>query len=98
MRTLINDYLRPVYTAPQLTPPCTEAITPTMNDNDNTPSLPIREWLRSVGTSWTEIRRYAVKRTKVRRALREAIYRRQSAPLKCHEGTRHATLRSTRHR
>jgi hypothetical protein len=68
-----------------------------MTNGSNIPTPCIRDWLRDLGTSWTEMRRYSIKRTKLRRSLRDAIYRRQSAPLKCHEGTRNATSRSRRH-
>ena len=68
-----------------------------MTTND-TPTPCIRDWLRSIGTSWSEMRSYSIKRTKLRRSVCDAIYRRQSAPIRCHQGAPNAPSRSTRHR
>jgi hypothetical protein len=51
---------------------------------NNDPTLSIRKWLRAMGSSITELRRYSVKRTRLRRAVRDAIYQRNSAPLHVH--------------
>jgi hypothetical protein len=58
--------------------------------NDNEPTTPsIQQWLASLGTSWTAMRRYSRKRTALRRKFKQAVYRRQSEPLRVHQkGTR----------
>jgi hypothetical protein len=63
------------------------------------PTPCIRAWLKSIGTSWREMHVYSIRRTKLRRSLRDAVYRRQSEPLRCHQprhtgahnGARHAS-------